>query len=162
MSDEYARTDLTGTDFRSTDLTGQSLVHSDITNCKFGNCKGVKFICARGENADFKGSDISDATFEKVSPTVLPCLIGAIWNRTEVKQVSGWLVTEGYWTFVTNAFVQCGCMVRTIQEWCRICESMETIQELGLPPNELVDAFNWWQKNSALLIECSNNFAVME
>lgn len=161
MSEEqqYAEKDLTGADFSDIDLSGESLAHSTLTDCQFGNCEGTNFVCTHGERINFTDANISGATFEKADESVLRCLVGAVWNGIEITQVSGWLVTEGYWAYATNAYVQCGCMVRTIQEWCRICQNMETIQELGLPADGLVKAFNWWQRNSALLIECSNNFA---
>lgn len=155
----YKQKDLTGSDFRGVPLSGQVLAHSTLTDCQFGNCEGVNFVCTHGERINFAGAKIGGATFEKADESVLRCLVGAVWNGVEITAVSGWLVTEGYWSYVTNAYVQCGCMVRQISEWIRICETMETITELGLDEENTVIAFDWWQKNSAVLIACSNDFA---
>jgi hypothetical protein len=165
MSSEhpYARTDLSGTDFSSVDLSGESLVHSDISGCKFGVCRGTKFICSRGSGADFRGADITGASFEKAEEAVLTSLVGAIWSNTEVKHVSGWLTSSGlYWSFCTNAFIQIGCMQRTIEEWQTIGASREALGEAlsdRLSTEQLDATFEWWQKNSPLLLECSNDFA---
>lgn len=166
MLSTYSHTDLTGSDFRSTDLSGESLAHSTITGCRFGVCRGANFVCSHGAGIDFRGADITGTSFEKADESVLLSLIGAFWNQSEVKHVSGWLTPFGlYWSFVTNAFVQIGCMQRTIDEWQTIGVTREALGEAlsdRLSTEQLDATFEWWQKNSALLIECSNNFANME
>lgn len=165
MSEEqpYTRKDLTGTDFSGVDLSGKSLAHSTLTDCRFGNCEGVNFVCTHGERVNFTGVNISGATFEKADESVLRCLIGAVWNGAEITHVSGWITSSGlYWSFCTNAFVQIGCMQRTIEEWQAIGATRETLGvALGdrLSTEQLDATFEWWQVNSALLIEYSNNFA---
>lgn len=166
MPSTYSHTDLTGSDFRSIDLSGESLAHSTITGCRFGVCRGANFVFSHGTGIDFRGSDITGTSFEKADETVLSSLIGAIWNGTEVTHISGWLVSSGlYWSYVTNAFVQIGCMQRTIKDWQAIGATREVLGHAlsdRLSVEQLDATFEWWQKNSALLIECSNNFAAME
>lgn len=161
----YKQADLTGTDFRAIDLSGQNLSHSNLTGCRFGRCVGANFVCTTGTEIDFVGADISRTFFEQAHESVLARLVGATWNGATVTHVSGWLTQDFYWCFVTNAFVQIGCMQKPLDEWRAIGESRESLGDAlrdRLSTEQLDATFNWWQKNSALLIECSNNFAAME
>ncbi|CAB4177886.1 Pentapeptide repeat [uncultured Caudovirales phage] len=162
MPDTYAHSDLSGTDFSQVDLSGQSLAHSTITGCRFGDCRGARFICSRGGDVDFRGADISGASFEKAYESVLSSLVGATWNGVGITHVSGWLVTDGYWAFVTNAFVQIGCMQKTISEWQAIGATREALGHAlsdRLSVEQLDATFDWWQRNSAALLGCSDRFS---
>ena len=155
---DYFATDLTGMDLSQTDLTGENLAHCTLTGCTFGRCVGTNFVCTQGENINFTGADITNTTFEKASESVLQCLTNAVWNGVTVVSISPWLVTNGYWCFATNAFVQCGCMQKTFTEWDRICATSDSIQELNQNVTEpvlLVDlafALQWWQHYRATIL----------
>lgn len=155
----FSHMDLSGMDLSGVDLTDDSAAHAVITNTIFGKCTRANFACTRGANANFRGVDITDSKFEKAEYTVLQSLVGALWRGIEITKVSDWIIQDkqedGYWCFVTNAFVQCGCMQKTLQEWQEICQNMETIKALRLdePRLNLEIAFDWWQKNSTTIAE---------
>jgi hypothetical protein len=153
MSDvpKYDRTDLTGSDFREIDLAGKNLAHSTLTGCRFRIVRGVNFNCSRGTEIDFQTADITGATFEKTDESVLQCLVGAEWNGIPITGVSGWITHQDgeYWCFCTNAFVQIGCMVRTLAEWETIGTDEESIKALHLeqPKIDLAATLAWWRKH---------------
>lgn len=156
----YKSVDLTDTDFRGTDLSGQVLAHSNLTNCKFGNCAGANFVHAKGENLSFEGSDITGSTFERADESVLRCLIGAVWNGQTVTHVSDWITKDHYWCFATNAFVQCGCMQKTLEKWQTICKDEKTIEVLHdeQPDIDLTAALAWWRASCDLIEQTVSNF----
>lgn len=161
MQDTYDHADLTGTDFRDIDLSWKDLSHSNLTGCRFGTVRGVNFNCATGNDIDFQGADISGARFEKVAKTVLDNLIGAVWNGVTITGVSGWIVSEEdeYWCCATNAFVQCGCMTKTLADWKAICKDEESIKALHLeqPKIDLAQALAWWRKHSPAIIAAAES-----
>lgn len=142
----YWKSDLTGTDFSTIDLTDHNLAHSIITGCVFRQCRGANFVWTKGQ-ADFNGADITGCKFEKADLDVLQSLVGATWNGVLITHVSDWVFKENFWAFCTNAFVSCGCMIKTLADWQRIGENMDTMTELlqDEPELKLYDAYVWWQ-----------------
>lgn len=157
---DLAKQDLSQCDFSSDDLSGQSLGHSTITGCRFGDCRGANFVCTHGESIDFRGADITGATFEKADESVLKCLVGARWNGIEITHVSGWIVQSYYWSFATNAFVQCGCMTKTLQDWQQICQDIESIRVLHdeQPTIDLVASLAWWRESRDAIVRTIQSF----
>lgn len=150
----YRGTDLSGMDLRSVDLTGVNVSHSIIEGTQFGVCVGANFVYAKG-NPIFTGADISDTTFEMAEASVLAALVGATWHGVTITQQSGWLTIEGlYWCFSTNAFVQIGCMQKTLEEWQTIGATREALGvALGdrLSEAQLDATFEWWNAHKDLL-----------
>lgn len=151
---DYRQADLTGMDLRSVDLTGVNVSHSLIEGTQFGVCVGANFVYTKGSPI-FAGADISDTTFEKAEPSVLAALVGATWHGVTITRQSGWLTAEGlYWCFVTNAFVQIGCMQKTLLEWQTIGATREALGvALGgrLSEAELDATFEWWTTNEGMI-----------
>lgn len=160
MSTSLARVDLTGSDFRSTDLSGESLAHSTITRCRFGRCVGANFACAHGSGVDFRGADITGATFEKADESVLACLIGAHWRGQDITHASGWIAQSVYWCFATSAFVQIGCMTRTLAEWEAIGQNLDTLRVLHdeQPLIDLPATLAWWRANREAIAATVQSF----
>jgi hypothetical protein len=159
MSD-LARTDISGTDFREIDLSGKSVAHSTLTGCRFGVCRGTNFGCAHGSGVDFRGSDITGATFEKADESILACLIGAHWRGQEITHVSGWIAQSFYWCFATSAFVQIGCMTRSLQEWEEIGRDLDSLKILHdeQPKIALPETLTWWKANRASIVNVVESF----
>lgn len=161
---DLARTDLTGISFRSIDLSGGNLAHSTLTGCRFSRCVGTNFVCAHGEQIDFRDADITGSTFERADESVLACLVGATWRGIEITHVSGWITRDpasvGYWCFATNAFVQCGCMQRTLAEWQVICRDEHTITVLHdeQPKIDLPLSLAWWRASSPAIVQTVQRF----
>lgn len=150
---DYSKRNLSMIDFRSISLSGGSVAHSLLDGCRFGDCVGANFACAKGRPF-FKGADVTDTTFEKAAQTVLDALPGAFWRGIEITCVSSWLVQDGYWCFCTNAFVQCGCMQKTLGEWQTIGSTPESIRALHdeQPRINLARAYIWWHKNEDTIL----------
>lgn len=148
----YKSMDLSGKDFTKIDLTDKNLSHSDLSGCKFGKCIGTNFVHSYGAGVDFTDADITNSTFEK--STIIGDLIGASWRGVKITTVTDWLTKKDYWCFRTNAFVQCGCMQKTLEDWIAICQNKETIATLGLeqPGINLDFAFKWWQLHCETII----------
>jgi|SRR6185437_14537913 len=138
--------DLSGLDLSTVDVRGIDLSHAVLANCKLpANCRSVKLVCARGP-LSLSGHDISGANFEKMDLESID-LIGAIWNATIINQVSGWIIRDGYWAFATNAFVQIGCMTKTMAEWETIGGTRESLMVLHQEQSniDLDLTWSWWE-----------------
>lgn len=164
MPEKYYNTDLSGSNFLNVDLSGQSLAHSDITDCQFGNCQGANFNCCKGERVNFQGANISDTFFEQATYSVISCLRGAFWHDVEITHVSEWITSSGlYWCFATNAFVQIGCMQKTLEAWKAIGQDLESLAVLHVeqPKINLEATLTWWNENSPTIIAICQSFNSM-
>lgn len=54
---------------------------------------------------------------------------------------------------VANAFVQCGCMQKTLEEWEKIGETPQSIRQLhdDQPALNIARAYIWWRKNAEVI-----------
>lgn len=146
----YRQMDLSGTDFF--DLTDAIIVHCDISNCRFGNCKGANFTHSYGKGADFSKADISNTSFENVNIEGMK-FDGATWNGQTVMWVLAFHTT-GFPVFVTNAFIQMGCMQKSYPDWGRICDTKESMRELldEQPKLNIDHCWEWWCKYRSVII----------
>jgi hypothetical protein len=133
-------------DFSNTSLFGANLSHCDLTSVRLSpNCHGANFVATKG-SPNFKGVDVSDTTFEKAQQTVIDGLIGAIWHNQVIRRVSQWDLSGYYDWFKTDAFVQIGCMQKTLNDWLNLGQTCTTLIALhdDQPKIDLDATWSWW------------------
>lgn len=158
MSESYACSDLTGRDFREEfiDLSDCSLAKSIITGCRFLKCTRTQFFGCIGRGIDFAGVDVTNANFDKSDSGVILSLVGSVWNGVEITKVSDWLSKESpRWCFVTNAFVNIGCLQKTIEEWEAIGASRQSLEDWASTQEgiDVEGTWNWWLENARIIRE---------
>jgi hypothetical protein len=138
-------------DFTSYNLSGAIFSHCMLDGSTFGHVAGTLFV-GSGGTAKFTGN-VSQTSFEKAHTDLIRGLIGATWHGTPITKVTDWVVQTEYWAFRTDAFVQIGCMQRTLEEWNRLGFSPENLKELHLhqPNIDLEMTYKWWQENKLMI-----------
>lgn len=158
---DLSKLNLTNRSFAGESLAGSSFAHATIDSVDFSGADlaGSNFVLCKG-SANFQGANITGCTFERAEESVLRSLVGATWNGQEITHVSGWIVRGFYWSFASSAFVQCGCMTKTLQEWETICQDLDSIRVLHdeQPAIDLVASLAWWKASRDAIVETVNSF----
>lgn len=152
---------LTGTDFSKDNFDKAIVTYCDMTDCIMpSDCQGANFAGSYGKNVDFStnNSDLTDTNFHKCQAIEGFNLIGAVWNGVKITYTSSVLITDYYYTWCTNAFVQIGCNQRTIEEWEIIGSSLESITKFYAGNNRIdpQKTWNWWNKNKQIIKDWYN------
>lgn len=147
-----------GVNFRPHSLERAVLSHTDLTDCVMpDNCRGANFVFCTGTNVDFSNSDITDSTFEKADVSGFN-LIGATWHGETIAWAKR-VQTYGYGCLVTSAFVQIGCMQKTMARWEEIGASPKSLRVLldDQPKIDLETTWGWWELYKAAIRDCIKN-----
>lgn len=162
MGLNLSKQDLTGRGFAGESLAGSSFAHSTISSVDFSGADlaGSNFVLCKGSGANFSRANVSDCTFERAEESVLRSLVGATWRGQEISHVSGWISTDFYWSFATDAFVTIGCMTRPLQEWEEIGRDLETLRVLHdeQPLIDLPRTLAWWRENREAIVRTVHSF----